>query len=150
MEINLEGQRRFPLDTANHLRGRLRRLHFSVYKKGSKGVSLVCAVKRKFRSADDNFAEPVLELIEFIEKRPGLHVSRLAEEFLEHNSPLFNGLIHIHRITLPPMSEETREEQKEARKWVEARMKAFALRSDFRNPSCCRSHCKLLTPFIAS
>ncbi len=83
VEIYLEGQRRFPLDSANHLRGRLRRLHFSVYKKESKGVSLVSAVKRKFRSADVTFAEPVLELIEFIEKRPGLHVSRLAEVFFD-------------------------------------------------------------------
>ncbi len=82
VELTLEAQRRFPLDTANHLRGRLRRLHFAVYKKGSKGVSFVCAAKRKFRSPDDNFAEPVVELIEFIEKRPGLHVSKLAEEFL--------------------------------------------------------------------
>ena len=55
VEINLEGQRRFPLVTANHLRGRLRRLHFSVYKKGSKGVSLVCVVKRKFRSRRCDF-----------------------------------------------------------------------------------------------
>lgn len=82
VETALDAQRRFPLDTANHLRGRLRRLHFAVYKKGTKGVSFVCAAKRQFRSPDDNFAEPVMELIEFIEKHPSIHVSKLPEEFL--------------------------------------------------------------------
>ena len=47
-----ERQLRFPLDTANQLRGRLRREHFTIFKKGSKGVSYVCAVKRKFRVAN--------------------------------------------------------------------------------------------------
>ncbi len=84
IEATLDAQQRFPLVTANHLRGRLRRLHFAVYKKGSKGVSFVCSVKRKSRSTTDTFAEPVLELIEFIEKNPGIHVSKLAEEFLGH------------------------------------------------------------------
>jgi hypothetical protein len=49
VEGALERQRRFPLDTANALRGRLRREHFTIFKKGSKGISYVCAVKRKFR-----------------------------------------------------------------------------------------------------
>ena len=49
IEGALERQRRFPLDTANALRGRLRREHFTIFKKGSKGISYVCAVKSKFR-----------------------------------------------------------------------------------------------------
>src|SRR5262249_576851 len=35
IEGALERQRRFPLDTANALRGRLRREHFTIFKKGS-------------------------------------------------------------------------------------------------------------------
>ena len=49
IEMALELQKRFPLDTANHLRRRLKRLKFVVYKRGSKGVSFVSAVKRKLR-----------------------------------------------------------------------------------------------------
>ncbi|MDV7396190.1 hypothetical protein RZS08_32655, partial [Arthrospira platensis SPKY1] len=49
VEFLLAQQVRFPLDTANHLRGRLRRMNFNVYKRGSKGVSYICAVKRRFR-----------------------------------------------------------------------------------------------------
>ena len=58
-----------------------------------------------------------------------------AKEFLEEIPPIFMSLIHVYRITLPPMAEETREEQKEAREWEEARMEAIALRSDFRERS---------------
>ncbi|HEY9155614.1 MAG TPA: hypothetical protein VIM69_10810, partial [Opitutaceae bacterium] len=39
IEGTLERQRRFPLDTANALRGRLRREGFTIFKKGSKGIS---------------------------------------------------------------------------------------------------------------
>ncbi len=65
-----ERQLRFPLDTANQLRGRLRREHFTIFKKGSKGVSYVCAVKRKFRVPGQAFGESIGSLIAFIEGEP--------------------------------------------------------------------------------
>ena len=37
----LARQRRFPLKTANLIRGRLRREKFSIYKRGSKGVTYI-------------------------------------------------------------------------------------------------------------
>ena len=78
----LERQRRFPLDTANALRGRLRREGFTIFKKGSKGVSYVCAVKRKFRVPGQTFAESIGELIDFIEAHPMIKASELPEKFL--------------------------------------------------------------------
>jgi hypothetical protein len=45
IERELEIQRRFPLITSNHLRGRLRRCNLNFFKKGSKGITYVCAVK---------------------------------------------------------------------------------------------------------
>jgi hypothetical protein len=78
----LERQRRFPLDTANALRGRLRREGFSIFKRGSKGVSFVCAVKRKFRVPGQTFAESIGELIHFIETHPQIKASELPERFL--------------------------------------------------------------------
>ncbi len=78
----LERQRRFPLDTANALRGRLRREGFTIFKKGSKGVSYVCAVKRKFRIPGQVFADSIGNLIAFIEANPMVKASELPERVL--------------------------------------------------------------------
>ncbi len=83
IDYYLEAQRRFPLESANHLRGRLRRLKIDVYKKGSRGISFICAVKRKFREQGQLLADSVQELIDFIEKNPQIKVSQLQESFLE-------------------------------------------------------------------
>ena len=82
VEIYIQQQLNFPLDTANNIRGRLRRHKFAVYKKGSKGVSYVCAVKRKFRNSSTVFTDSIQQLIIFLEKNPDIHVSQLAKSFL--------------------------------------------------------------------
>ncbi|MEO6567601.1 MAG: hypothetical protein ABIO94_02460, partial [Opitutaceae bacterium] len=87
VEGALERQRRFPLDTANALRGRLRREHFTIFKKGSKGVSYVCAVKRKFRIPGQTFADSIGNLISFIENNPMVKASALPAKFLGIKMP---------------------------------------------------------------
>ena len=82
IEGALERQRRFPLDTANALRGRLRREHFTIFKKGSKGISYVCAVKRKFRIPGQTFADSIGALISFIEANPMVKAGDLAKKYL--------------------------------------------------------------------
>jgi hypothetical protein len=82
VEGSLERQRRFPLDTANGLRGRLRREHFTIFKKGSKGVSYVCAVKRKFRVPGQTFSDSIGALIAFIEANPMVRAGELPVKFL--------------------------------------------------------------------
>jgi hypothetical protein len=82
VEGALDRQRRFPLDTANALRGRLRREHFTIFKKGSKGISYVCAVKRKFRVPGQTFADSIGALIAFIEANPMVRASELSTKFL--------------------------------------------------------------------
>jgi hypothetical protein len=82
IEGALERQRKFPLDTANALRGRLRREHFTIFKKGSKGVSYVCAVKRKFRVPGQTFSDSIGSLISFIETHPMIRASELPAKFL--------------------------------------------------------------------
>ncbi len=82
VEAVLDHQRRFPLDTANNLRGRLRRMKFSIYKKGSKGVSYVCAVKRKFRTPGTVFADSIQQVLTFIEQHAMVNVADLPQEFL--------------------------------------------------------------------
>ena len=82
IEGHVERQRRFPLDTANALRGRLRREGFTIFKKGSRGVSYVCAVKRRFRVPGQVFSETIAALIDFVEKHPLIHVKDLPKNFL--------------------------------------------------------------------
>jgi len=103
IEGALERQRRFPLDTANGLRGRLRREHFTIFKKGSKGISYVCAVKRKFRTPGQTFADSISALIDFIEKNPMVLVSELPERFLG-----------IKTAPQPPAAAEVANESKDA------------------------------------
>ena len=87
LEGHVERQRRFPLDTANALRGRLRREGFTIFKKGSRGVSYVCAVKRRFRVPGQVFSETISALIDFIEKNPMVHVKNLPKGFLAIEVP---------------------------------------------------------------
>ena len=82
VEAYVESQKHFPLDSANNIRGRLRRHKFAVYKKGSKGVSFVCAVKRKFRDSKTIFTESISDLIDFIEKHPEIPASKLPNEYV--------------------------------------------------------------------
>ena len=88
VEGALERQRKFPLDTANALRGRLRREHFTIFKKGLKGVSYVCAVKRKFRVPGQTFADSIGALISFIEGHAMIRASELATKFLGITVPV--------------------------------------------------------------
>jgi len=87
LEGALERQRRFPLDTANALRGRLRREGFTIFKKGSKGISYVCAVKRKFRVPGQTFSDTIGALISFIESNPMVKASELPLKFLGIRPP---------------------------------------------------------------
>jgi hypothetical protein len=95
LEGQLERQRRFPLDTANALRGRLRREGFTIFKKGSKGISYVCAVKRKFRVPGQSFAESIGALIGFIESNPMIMVKELPMKFL--------GIVPPGAVSNPPI-----------------------------------------------
>jgi hypothetical protein len=102
VEGALERQRRFPLDTANALRGRLRREHFTIFKKGSKGVSYVCAVKRKFRVPGQTFADSIGGLISFIENHPMVKASELPVKFLGIKLPAAPSAASTS-ITTPPV-----------------------------------------------
>ena len=82
MEGALERQRRFPLDTANALRGRLRRENFHIFKRGSKGITYACSVRRKFRLPGQAFADSVQKLLSHLEANPMTPVATLPEAFL--------------------------------------------------------------------
>lgn len=89
-----EGERqrqlRFPLDTANAIRGRLRREKFSIYKKGAKGVTFICATKRNFRTPGQVMSPALDRIIRFIEANPtikGKEVALAFELWLKTEAP---------------------------------------------------------------
>ena len=113
IETIVAEQRRFPLDTANNLRGRLRRMGFSVYKKGSKGISYVCAIRRNFRKVGETFAESIQQLIEFIEAHPGFPASDLPKEYLGAQIPAEGG-----EAALPPQDQERLKQLRTDLRWL--------------------------------
>jgi hypothetical protein len=68
--------------TSNHLRGRLRRCNLNFFKKGSKGVTYLSAVKRKPRYLDTKFSDNIEALINFIEQHAGILVEDLLNQYL--------------------------------------------------------------------
>ena len=82
IEREIEFQRKFPLNTANGFRGRLRHLGFFLYKKGPKGITLVCGVKRKFRTPSSVFSDTIQRVFDFLEKNPGTAISELPKKML--------------------------------------------------------------------
>ncbi|MGK0237936.1 MAG: hypothetical protein ACI92G_001400 [Candidatus Pelagisphaera sp.] len=77
----LARQRRFPLETANAIRGRLRREKFSIYKKGSKGVTLICSTKRRFRTQGQVMSESLDRLIRFLEANQNIKTKELPPAY---------------------------------------------------------------------
>lgn len=87
IESEIAFQRKFPLNTANGFRGRLRHLGFSLYKKGSKGITMVCGVKRKFRTPGSVFSETIQHVFDFLEKNPGTDLKELPSKMLGIETP---------------------------------------------------------------
>jgi len=82
IEAELAAQRRFPLNTANFLRGRLRHSGFALFKRGSKGVTLVCSVRRKFRTPESVFSDTIQRVFDFLEKNPNTKIQDLPKKML--------------------------------------------------------------------
>tara|TARA_B000000557_G_scaffold163121_2_gene132430 strand:- start:723 stop:2312 length:1590 start_codon:yes stop_codon:yes gene_type:complete len=77
----LARQQRFPLKTANLIRGRLRREKFSIYKRGSKGVTYICAAKRNFRKPGQVMSDSLDRLIHYVELNANVKVKELPSQY---------------------------------------------------------------------
>ena len=75
-------QQEFPLDTANNLRGRLRRMKFHIYKREDKNISYVSAVKPKQREPNASISDRILTLLKYLEEHPGTQKSLLPDAYL--------------------------------------------------------------------
>ncbi len=82
IEVVWEDQKRFPLQTANNLRGKLRRANCHIYKRGKKGISFVCAVRRRMRDPRAVYADSVQRLIDFLDASPRTKVGELSGKLL--------------------------------------------------------------------
>lgn len=80
-------QKRFPIVTANNLRGRLRRSGFSVYKRGSRGFAFVSVVKRKFLLEGDKLSDTPQQIFDFITANPAIIAADLPYKFLGLTPP---------------------------------------------------------------
>jgi hypothetical protein len=117
IEVLLEDQLRFPLDTANHLRGRLRRLNLHIFKIGSRSVSYVSSVKRRVRKADEVLADNLTAILDFIESHPHCHLRDLPRLFLgidevpvakpaaSHNEPVDEAAPAVESVAAADHSE---------------------------------------------
>ncbi len=77
-----EMQLKFSLNTANNLRGRLRRSNFAIYKRGNKGFAFVSAVRRKFLFEGDKLSDLPQSVFEFILANPGIKAEEMPYKFL--------------------------------------------------------------------
>ncbi len=87
IEEMLHAQRKFPIVTANNLRGRLRRGAFAIYKRGSKSFAYVSAVKRKFLTEGETLAELPQKIFTYITDNRGLTSFALPYLFLGLETP---------------------------------------------------------------
>ncbi len=77
-----EMQLKFALNTANNLRGRLRRSNFAIYKRGNKGFAFVSAVRRKFLFEGDKLSDLPQSVFEFILANPGIKAEEMPYKFM--------------------------------------------------------------------
>ena len=74
----LENQRDFPLETANGIRGRLRKEGFHLYKKGSKGITYACSVRRRCRDPKSTFSDSMARIFDSLDRKPAQQAKDLV------------------------------------------------------------------------
>ncbi len=83
----LEAQRDFPLETANAIRGRLRKEGFFLYRKGSKGITYACSVRRRCRDPKATFSDSMTKIFAALDRQPGQFAKDLVNHLLGKNAP---------------------------------------------------------------
>lgn len=72
-------QQRFPLDTANHLRGKLRKVQFSVFKRRG-GINFVCSVRRRRRPAGGAFTATAAKILAYLDEHRDVKAPQVMRE----------------------------------------------------------------------
>ena len=82
IEEAIRKEKRFPIATANNMRGKLRRCGFAVYKRGSKGFAFVSLIKRKFLFEGETLSENPQKIFDFILLNSGIKMADAPYKFL--------------------------------------------------------------------
>ena len=87
IEETIRREKRFPMATANNMRGKLRRGGFAVYKRGSKGFAFVSTIKRKFLFEGESLADVPQKIFDFLLLNPAIKISEFPYKFLGIEAP---------------------------------------------------------------
>lgn len=84
----LNEQKKFPFQTANNLRGRLRRMKLNIFKMSTstneKNISYICGIKPKRKDKNQLFSDPINKIIKFISNNNNLNLISLKELYLKN------------------------------------------------------------------
>ena len=86
-EEAIRKEKRFPIATANNMRGKLRRCGFAVYKRGSKGFAFVSVIKRKFLYEGETLADAPQKIFDFVLANPAIKISEVPYKVLGIDAP---------------------------------------------------------------
>lgn len=124
----LQLQRKFPLETASAMRNKLKNAGLYVYKRGKKGVTFVCATRRKFRNQQTEFAPELQKILTLLEEKPQITVHQLCEAFPETKETALASLNWLIRegyvsefengtlLTYSPLPQKRSEQNKKSEK----------------------------------
>ncbi len=82
IEETIRKEKRFPINTANNMRGKLRRFGFAVYKRGSKGFAFVSTIKRKFLIEGETLSDIPQKIFDFVLLNAGIKMAEAPYKFL--------------------------------------------------------------------
>lgn len=79
VENELKQQLKFPLETCSAMRQKWRSAGLNVYKRGKRGVSFICAIRRKFRDSKTVFSPELEAVIHVLDQNNNHTLSELFE-----------------------------------------------------------------------
>ena len=104
IEETIRKEKRFPINTANNMRGKLRRFGFAVYKRGSKGFAFVSTIKRKFLFEGETLSDVPQKIFDFLLLNPAIKMAEAPYKILGIEAP-------VAVATETEISEEAQQEQ---------------------------------------
>ena len=99
IEFELAKQRKFPLETANGFRGRLRHMGLSFFRKAPENITVVSGIRRKFRTPSAHFSDDIQRIFDYLDKNQNskldaLIVALLGEDASDEAKTKLAGSLH--------------------------------------------------------
>ncbi len=120
-EETINKEKRFPINTANNMRGKLRRFGFAVYKRGSKGFAFVSTIKRKFLVEGETLSDIPQKIFDFLLLNPAIKMAEAPYKILGLEVPVINNTAETkiseenqQQVSEEPIAPETLSEEQKA------------------------------------